>query len=255
MAEIAFIGLGNMGSRMAANLLKRGHRLRVVDALPANLDRMTVLGAAAAGSAAEAASGADAVFTMLPSGRELRAVYLGSGGVIATGQENALFIDCSTADVEATREVQAAAAKRGIDMLDAPVSGGIAGAEAVSLTFMVGGPAEALERARPILLAMGANVIHAGAGGAGQAAKICNNLILGISMIAVSEAFVLARQLGLAPEKLFEISSKSSGQCWSLTSYCPQPGLVPSAPSNRDYQPGFSAAMMLKDLRADPESC
>lgn len=249
MAEIGFIGVGNMGSRMAANLLKQGHRLRVLDALPANVERMTALGASAVATAGAAAAGANAVITMLPSGQELRAVYLGPAGVIASARPDALLIDCSTADVDSTRAVQAAAAERGIGMLDAPVSGGIAGAEAGSLTFMVGGDATALERARPFLLAMGANVIHAGAGGAGQAAKICNNLILGISMIAVSEAFVLARRLGLAPEKLFEISSKSSGQCWSLTSYCPEPGLVPSAPSNRDYQPGFSAAMMLKDLR------
>lgn len=254
MAEIAFIGVGNMGSRMAANLLKHGHRLRVLDTLQTNVSRMTALGAAAAPDAATAAAGADVVISMLPSGRELRSIYLEAGGVIAAVGPEALLIDCSTADVETTRAVQAAAAARGIDMLDAPVSGGIAGAEAGSLTFMVGGPVAALERARPVLLAMGATVIHAGAGGAGQAAKICNNLILGISMIAVSEAFVLARHLGLAPEKLFEISAKSSGQCWSLTSYCPVPGLVPSAPSNRDYAPGFTAAMMLKDLRLAQEA-
>lgn len=254
MAEIAFIGVGNMGSRMAANLLKRGHRLRVLDTLQTNVARMTALGAAAAPDVSAAAAGADVVISMLPSGRELRAIYLEAGGVIAAVAPGALLIDCSTADVETTRAVQAAATARGIDMLDAPVSGGIAGAEAGSLTFMVGGPVAALERARPVLLAMGATVIHAGAGGAGQAAKICNNLILGISMIAVSEAFVLARHLGLAPEKLFEISAKSSGQCWSLTSYCPVPGLVASAPSNRDYAPGFSAAMMLKDLRLAQEA-
>lgn len=254
MAEIGFIGVGNMGSRMAANLIKHGHRLRVLDAVPENVARMTALGAVSVGAANAAASGADVVISMLPSGNELRAVYLGRSGVIASVRPDALLIDCSTADVAATREVQAAAAERGIGMLDAPVSGGIAGAEAGTLTFMVGGGAEVLERARPVLMAMGANVIHAGAGGAGQAAKICNNLILGVSMIAVSEAFVLARRLGLAPEKLFEISSKSSGQCWSLTSYCPEPGLVPSAPSNRDYQPGFSAAMMLKDLRLAMEA-
>ena len=254
MSEIGFIGVGNMGSRMAANLLKHGHQVRVLDALPENVARMTALGATSVDTANAAATGADVVITMLPSGRELRAVYLGEGGVIAAARTGALLIDCSTADVETTRDVQAAAAARGLGMLDAPVSGGIAGAEAGSLTFMVGGAPEVLERARPILLAMGATVIHAGAGGAGQAAKICNNLILGISMIGVSEAFLLARRLGLAPEKLFEISAKSSGQCWSLTSYCPEPGLVPSAPSNRDYRPGFSSAMMLKDLRLAVEA-
>jgi 3-hydroxyisobutyrate dehydrogenase len=186
---------------------------------------------------------------MLPEGRHVRSAHMDHGGIFATAPAGALLIDCSTIDVETAQLVAAAAAARGFAMLDAPVSGGVAGAEAGTLTFMVGGEPEAFARAQPILAQMGKAVVHAGKAGTGQAAKICNNMMLGIQMISVCEAFALARRLGLAAEKLFEISSKSSGQCWSLTSYCPVPGPVPSSPANRDYQPGFAAAMMLKDLR------
>jgi 3-hydroxyisobutyrate dehydrogenase len=195
------------------------------------------------------AAGCEIIVSMLPSGKELRAVYLGDNGVIAHAKAGALLIDCSTTDVDSARAVAKAAAENGLSFLDAPVSGGVAGAEAGSLTFMAGGEDKALAAAQPILMAMGKNVVHTGASGSGQAAKICNNLILGISMIGVCEAFVLAEQLGLAHDKLFAVSSTSSGQCWSLTTYCPVPGPVPSAPSNRNYQPGFAAKMMLKDLR------
>jgi 3-hydroxyisobutyrate dehydrogenase len=179
----------------------------------------------------------------------VRSVYLGGGGLLANARKDALLIDCSTIDVETARTVAAAALEAGYDMLDAPVSGGVAGAEAASLTFMVGGEAEIFTRAQPVLAAMGRTIVHAGSSGNGQAAKICNNMILGVSMIAVCEAFALAERLGLAAQILFDITAKSSGQCWALTSYCPVPGPVPSSPANRGYAPGFTAAMMLKDLR------
>jgi 3-hydroxyisobutyrate dehydrogenase len=186
---------------------------------------------------------------MLPAGPQVRSVYLDEGGVLANARRGALLIDCSTIDVETARAVAAAAKRAGFDMLDAPVSGGVAGAEAAGLTFMVGGEAEIFARAQPILAAMGRTIVHAGPTGNGQAAKICNNMILGVSMIAVCEAFSLAERLGLEAQTLFDISSKSSGQCWALTSYCPVPGPVPASPANRNYAPGFTAAMMLKDLR------
>jgi 3-hydroxyisobutyrate dehydrogenase len=179
----------------------------------------------------------------------VREVYLGAAGVLAAAGDNTLLIDSSTIDVETARVVATAAGKQGLLMLDAPVSGGVGGAQAGTLTFMVGGADQAFARAKPILEAMGKTIVHAGGAGNGQAAKICNNMILGVSMIAVSEAFVLAEKLGLDAQKLFDISSKSSGQCWSMTSYCPVPGPVPTSPANRDYKPGFTAAMMLKDLR------
>jgi len=254
MATIAFIGLGNMGGPMARNLIKAGHALTVFDLVPAAVAPIVGAGARAAGSPAEAARGAEVVVTMLPAGAHVRAVYTGTGGVIAAAAKGALFIDCSTVDVASARAVSAAAAEAGIEMLDAPVSGGVTGAEAGTLTFMVGGSDAAFARARPILDAMGKTVVHAGPAGNGQAAKICNNMILGISMIAVGEAFVLAEKLGLDKQKLFDISSKSSGQCWSMTSYCPVPGPVPTSPANRDYAPGFTAAMMLKDLRLAQEA-
>lgn len=249
MANIGFIGIGHMGGPMVRNLMKAGHQVTVSDPSAENVARLAGQGAAQAAGAAELAAVCDIVVSMLPSGKELRAVYLGDRGVIAHAKAGTLLIDCSTTDVDSARAVAKAAAERGLAFLDAPVSGGVAGAEAASLTFMAGGEDQALDAARPILMAMGKNVVHTGAGGSGQAAKICNNLILGISMIGVSEAFVLAEKLGLAPEKLFAVSSTSSGQCWSLTSYCPVPGPVPAAPSNRNYQPGFAARMMLKDLR------
>jgi 3-hydroxyisobutyrate dehydrogenase len=254
MARIGFIGLGNMGGPMAANLVKAGHKVAAFDLSADRMGAAVAAGAAASADASAAVSGADLVITMLPSGREAETVYDGPGGLISAARTNTLLVDCSTIDVATARRLNAAAAGRGLILLDAPVSGGVAGAAAASLTFMVGGPAEGFAKAEPILKAMGKAVIHAGEAGAGQAAKICNNMILGVSMIAVCEAFVLAERLGLAAEKLFEISSKSSGQCWSLTSYCPVPGPVPGAPSNRGYQPGFTAAMMLKDLRLAQEA-
>ena len=254
MARIGFIGLGNMGGPMAANLVKAGHSVAAFDLSAERVAAAVSAGAEAAPDARAALSGSEIVITMLPSGREAEAVYLGPAGLIAQAGAGTLLVDCSTIDVATARRLNGEAAGRGLVLLDAPVSGGVAGAAAASLTFMVGGPAEGFARAEPILKAMGKAVIHAGDAGAGQAAKICNNMILGVSMIAVCEAFVLAERLGLAAEKLFEISSKSSGQCWSLTSYCPAPGPVPSAPSNRGYRPGFTAAMMLKDLRLAQEA-
>jgi 3-hydroxyisobutyrate dehydrogenase len=213
------------------------------------LDRFTSAGGRPAGSAAEAAGEAGIVVTMLPAGPHVRSVYLGEGGLVAAARRGSLFIDSSTIDVDTARAVAAEAEARGHRMLDAPVSGGVGGAEAGSLTFMVGGHADAFAEAEPVLAAMGRTIVHAGGPGTGQAAKICNNMILGVTMIAVSEAFALADKLGLDRQKLFDISSKSSGQCWSLTTYCPVPGPVPTSPANRDYAPGFTAAMMLKDLR------
>jgi 3-hydroxyisobutyrate dehydrogenase len=249
MAMIGFIGLGNMGTPMAANLLKAGHRVSGYDIAPARVQALAAQGGRAAATAAEAAAAGEVVITMLPAGPEVRSVYLGDGGVLAHARKDALLIDCSTIDVETARAVAAAAADAGFDMLDAPVSGGVAGAQAASLTIMVGGEAEAFARGQPVLAAMGRTIVHAGPAGNGQAAKICNNMILGVSMIAVCEAFSLAERLGLAAQTLFDISAKSSGQCWALTSYCPVPGPVPSSPANRDYAAGFTAAMMLKDLR------
>jgi 3-hydroxyisobutyrate dehydrogenase len=249
MASVAFIGLGNMGLPMAINLVKAGHAVIGFDISPANLDGLRHGGGQSADSAANAAGQADVVVTMLPAGQHVRQVYTGEGGVIAAAKPGALLIDCSTIDVDSARAVNKAASDAGFEMLDAPVSGGVGGAAAGTLTFMVGGTDEAFTRAEPLLSQMGKAVIHAGAAGTGQAAKICNNMVLGISMIAVGEAFVLAEKLGLDHQKLFDISSRSSGQCWSLTSYCPVPGPVPASPANRDYQPGFTAEMMLKDLK------
>ncbi|WP_119303393.1 3-hydroxyisobutyrate dehydrogenase [Dongia deserti] len=249
MPSIGFIGVGHMGAPMARNLLKAGHPVTIFDPDVENAQAMVNAGAKQAASLVELASASDVVISMLPSGRELRVAYLDNDGVVAHAKAGALLIDCSTTDVDSARAVGDAAKKRSLPFLDSPVSGGVAGAEAGTLTFMTGGEDGAVQAARPILMAMGKNVVHTGSNGSGQAAKICNNLILGISMIGVCEAFVLAEQLGLSPEKLFAVSSTSSGQCWSLTSYCPVPGPVPAAPSNRDYQPGFAAKMMLKDLR------
>jgi 3-hydroxyisobutyrate dehydrogenase len=254
MARIGFIGLGNMGLPMALNLLKAGHSVTGFDLNQAQAKKLADGGGTAAPDVAAAASAGEVVISMLPAGKEVREVYLGERGVLSAARAGALLIDSSTIDVETARAVAAAAEKKGFAMLDAPVSGGVAGAQAATLTFMVGGSGEAFARAKPVLEAMGKNIVHAGGAGNGQAAKICNNMILGISMIAVSEAFVLAERLGLEAQKLFDIASKSSGQCWSLTSYCPMPGLVPTAPSNRGYQAGFTAAMMLKDLKLSQEA-
>jgi 3-hydroxyisobutyrate dehydrogenase len=249
MARIGFIGLGNMGLPMAQNLIKAGHAVAGHDTAKAAIGRLSAAGGAAATSVADACADADAVITMLPAGREVRAVHTGAQGVIASVAPGTLLIDCSTIDVASARDVAAAAQARGLAMVDAPVSGGVGGAQAATLTFMVGGSDDAFARAEPILAGMGRTIVHAGGAGNGQAAKICNNMILGVSMIAVAEAFLLAEKLGLEAQKLFDIASKSSGQCWSMTSYCPVPGPVPTSPANRDYQAGFTAAMMLKDLR------
>jgi 3-hydroxyisobutyrate dehydrogenase len=249
MAAIGFIGLGNMGLPMARNLLQAGHSLTAFDVMGAAVDAAKAAGARAAASAAAAATDAEAVITMLPEGRHVREVYLGDAGVIAHAGPGTLLIDCSTIDVETARAVNRAAEEHDLEVLDAPVSGGVAGAEKGTLTFMVGGSEAGVARARPILAQMGSVVVHTGSSGNGQAAKICNNMLLGISMIGVCEAFVLAERLGLSAAKLFEVSSRSSGQCWALTSYCPVPGPVPASPANRNYQAGFTAAMMAKDLR------
>tara|TARA_E500000305_G_scaffold2853_1_gene2727 strand:- start:1092 stop:1973 length:882 start_codon:yes stop_codon:yes gene_type:complete len=246
MTSIAFIGLGNMGLPMARNLLGAGHIVRGFDLSPESLEKLTAAGGTAAASAGDAVSDAEVVVTMLPAGKHVRAVYEES--VFPNAAEGTVFIDCSTIDVDTSRAVAADAAAKGFPMLDAPVSGGTGGAEAGTLTFMVGGDDAAFERVTAFLDIMGATIVHAGGSGSGQAAKICNNMVLGISMIAVSEAFALADKLGLDRQKLFDISSKSSGQCWAMTNYCPVPGPVPTSPANREYQPGFSAAMMLKDL-------
>jgi 3-hydroxyisobutyrate dehydrogenase len=243
--RIAFIGLGNMGLPMAANLLKAGHAVAGFDLVAASVERHVAAGGRAAASVAEAAGDAEVVITMLPAGSHVAAVV---AEILAAAPGKPLLIDSSTIDVETARRLAAQAAGHGVDMLDAPVSGGVGGATAGTLTFMAGGSAAAFARGLPVLQAMGRTVVHAGGPGAGQSAKICNNMILGISMIAVSEAFVLADRLGLDRQKLFDIASTSSGQCWSLTSYCPVPGPVPGSPANRGYLPGFTVALMLKDL-------
>jgi 3-hydroxyisobutyrate dehydrogenase len=252
--QIGFIGLGNMGLPMALNLLKAGHQVTGHDVTKAAVEKLAAGGGKAAAGIGALAAASEAIVTMLPAGAHVREVYLGEGGVLARAKPGTLLVDSSTIDVETARAVAAEAEKKGMLMVDAPVSGGVAGAAGATLTFMVGGPEAAFAKAKPILEAMGKTVVHAGSAGAGQAAKICNNMILGCSMIAVSEAFALAEKLGLDKQKLFDISSKSSGQCWSLTSYCPVPGPVPGSPANRGYAPGFTAAMMLKDLKLAQEA-
>ncbi|MBX3488100.1 MAG: 3-hydroxyisobutyrate dehydrogenase [Parvibaculum sp.] len=249
MAKVGFIGLGNMGGPMARNLLKAGHELKVFDLSEKAVAGLVEAGAAKASRASDAARNVEFVVTMLPAGEHVRSVYLGDEGLVAAAAKGTVFIDSSTIDVPSARETIAAAEKAGMQMVDAPVSGGVGGAEAGTLTFMVGGSDEAFGKAKPLLEKMGKNIFHAGAAGNGQVAKVCNNMILGISMIGVSEAFVLGEKLGLDAQTLFDISSTASGQCWSMTSYCPVPGPVPASPANRNYAPGFSAAMMLKDLR------
>ncbi|WP_075221016.1 3-hydroxyisobutyrate dehydrogenase [Acuticoccus yangtzensis] len=248
MAKIAFIGLGNMGGPMAKNLVAAGHDVTGFDLFADARLHFAQGGGRAAETLEAAVIGAEVVVTMLPAGRHVADVVAGEAGVLSFAAPGTLLIDCSTIDVATSREVAEKAAQKGVAMIDAPVSGGVTGAAAGTLTFMVGGPDEAFTRARPLLEVMGKTIVHTGAAGAGQAAKVCNNMILGISMIAVSEAFNLADALGLDRQKLFDVSSTASGQCWALTSYCPVPGPVPTSPANRDYQPGFTAAMMLKDL-------
>ena len=249
MTSIGFIGVGNMGGPMARNLVKAGHDVRAFDLSTAALNAVTEAGATAAKTASEAATGVDVVITMLPAGQHVRSVYLDEGGVLSVAKKGALLVDSSTIDIDSARAVAAAAEKAGFQFLDTPVSGGVGGAEAGTLTFMCGGSEEGFARAKPILEAMGKKVVLAGDAGAGQAAKVCNNMLLAISMIGTCEAFVLGEKLGLDPQKLFDIMSTSSGQSWSLTTYCPVPGPVPTSPANRDYAGGFATALMLKDLK------
>lgn len=252
MARIAFIGLGNMGGGMAANLAKAGHDVRAFDLSEEALARAVEAGCQRAASAAEAATDAEAVVTMLPAGKHVAGVY--EADVFPNATPGTLLLDCSTIDVATARANIEAATAKGLVAVDAPVSGGIAAANAGTLTFMVGGTDEGFARAEPILSAMGKAVIHAGDAGAGQAAKICNNMLLGASMIATCESLALAQKLGLDPRKFFDIASVSSGQCWSLTSYAPLPGVGPTTPADNDYKGGFAAALMLKDLRLAMEA-
>jgi 3-hydroxyisobutyrate dehydrogenase len=251
MATIGFIGLGNMGGPMAANLVKAGHTVRGFDLNPAALDALVAAGGQIAASATEAARGADTVITMLPAGQHVRDVWMHQGGLIEVLKEagnDPLLIDSSTIDVESARAVAEEAAAAGLKMIDAPVSGGVVGATEGTLTFMCGGDEAVFARALPFLQAMGRNIVLAGGPGAGQAAKICNNMMVGICMIAASEGFLLADKLGLDRQKFWDIASTSSGQSWALSKACPAPGPVPSASSNRDYAPGFMTALMLKDM-------
>jgi 3-hydroxyisobutyrate dehydrogenase len=249
MARIGFIGVGNMGGPMALNLIKAGHQVQAFDLVAEALERVGEAGAEIKANTNETAAGVDVVVTMLPAGKHVAQVYLGDDGILAAADAGTLFIDSSTIDVATARQVIAAAGAAGLAMIDAPVSGGVGGAEAGSLTFMCGGEADAFARAKPFLDVMGKTIVHAGGAGNGQAAKICNNMILAVSMIAVGEAFVLAEKLGLEHQTLFDIATTASGQCWALSSYCPVPGPVPASPANRDYQAGFTADNMLKDLR------
>lgn len=250
--KIAFIGLGNMGGGMAANLVKAGHAVSAFDLSPEALTRAEENGCAVFGTVQEAVTGVDAVVSMLPNGAIVDAVY--GADVIGQAPQGALFLDCSTIDVDTARKVTTAAEAAGYAMVDAPVSGGIAAANGGTLTFMVGGTDDAFARAEPILAAMGKAVIHAGTSGAGQAAKICNNMLLGASMIATCETFRLAEKLGLDLQTFYDISSKASGQNWSMTSYCPVPGVGPQSPADNGYQGGFAAALMLKDLKLAMEA-
>ncbi|WP_414472267.1 3-hydroxyisobutyrate dehydrogenase [Microvirga sp. M2] len=253
MTSIAVIGLGNMGGPMAANLVKAGHAVTGFDLSPASCDQARSHGVRIAGSTADAVRDMEIVITMLPAGKHVLSVWT---DILPAVQDGALLIDCSTIDVDSARQAHAMAREqaRNLLTLDAPVSGGVGGAKGATLTFMAGGPKEAFDRAEPVLSRMGKKVVHCGEAGAGQAAKICNNMILGISMIGVAEAFVLAERLGLSHQALFDVASTSSGQCWSLTTYCPVPGPVPTSPANNGYKPGFAAALMLKDLRLAQEA-
>ena len=251
MAKIAFIGLGNMGGPMAANLVKAGHAVAGFDLVPALLQTAEATGVQPASDISQAVSGAEVVVTMLPQGRHVLAAWTDILGAIPS---ETLVIDCSTIDVASAREAHDMARTAGCPSLDAPVSGGTSGAAAGTLTFMAGGTPESFARAKPVLEAMGRKIVHCGEAGAGQAAKICNNMILGISMIGVCEAFALGEKLGLSHQALFDVASTSSGQCWSINTYCPVPGPVPTSPANNDYKPGFAAALMLKDLRLSQEA-
>jgi 3-hydroxyisobutyrate dehydrogenase len=250
MTTVAFIGLGNMGGPMAANLVKAGHDVIGFDLVSVSMDEAKANGVRAADSARAAVKNANVVITMLPAGKHVVSVWTD----VIPSVNGALMIDCSTIDVDSARQAHALAGTASLLSVDAPVSGGVGGAKAATLTFMAGGEDKAFAAAKPILEAMGKKIVHCGDAGAGQAAKICNNMILGISMIAVGEAFALAEKLGLSHQALFDVASTSSGQCWSLTSYCPVPGPVPTSPANNDYKPGFASALMLKDLTLAQEA-
>jgi 3-hydroxyisobutyrate dehydrogenase len=251
MAAIGFIGLGNMGGPMAANLIKTGGHVLGFDLVPASRETSARDGVQIVANAAATVEDADVVITMLPGGEHVLSVW---NDIAPHARQGTLFIDCSTIDVASARKAHALAASYGIATLDAPVSGGVGGAKAATLTFMVGGSKAAFAHGKPVLERMGKRIVHCGEAGNGQAAKICNNMILGASMIAVSEAFVLGEKLGLSHQALFDVASASSGQCWSLTSYCPVPGPVPASPANNGYKPGFAAALMLKDLKLAREA-
>jgi 3-hydroxyisobutyrate dehydrogenase len=252
MSSIAFIGLGNMGGGMAANLVKAGYAVNAFDVSADALARACENGCAPFNTVRGAIVGVDAVVSMLPNGKIVKSVY--EGDVLGHAPVSALLLDCSTIDVATARKVAGDAAAAGYAMVDAPVSGGIAAASAGTLTFMVGGTDAAFERAGPILSAMGKTVIHAGESGAGQAAKICNNMLLGASMIATCETFKLAEKLGLNLQTFYDIASRASGQNWSMTSYCPVPGVGPQSPADNDYQGGFATALMLKDMKLAMEA-
>jgi 3-hydroxyisobutyrate dehydrogenase len=254
MSKIAFIGLGNMGLPMAKNLVAAGHEVVGFDLSDAAKIGLQQAGGVSADTIGAAAAQAEIVVSMLPAGKHVSAVYTAADGVLANAPEGALLIDSSTIDVDTARAVSTKAEAAGFAMVDAPVSGGVGGAAAGTLTFMVGGTAAGFAAAKPLLDIMGQNIFHAGGSGNGQVAKICNNMLLGISMIGTAEAFMLGEKLGLDAQTFFEISSAASGQCWSMTNYCPAPGPVPTSPANNDYAPGFTAAMMLKDLRLAQEA-
>jgi len=254
MARIGFIGLGHMGLPMAMNLIKNSHTVTGFDLSPSAMKSLATAGGIPAKSVKEAAISQDVMITMLQKGAQVEDVCLGENGLFANAPKQSLFIDCSSIDVQQTRLIHKKAHECSLNVIDAPVSGGVAGAEKATLTFMVGGTDDAFKAAQPFLSVMGKKIIHTGAAGSGQAAKICNNMILGISMIAVSEAFVLAQQLGLSAEKLFEVVTNSSGQCWAISQYPPVKGLLENVPANNHYKPGFTAAMMLKDLNLSQQS-
>jgi 3-hydroxyisobutyrate dehydrogenase len=254
MTRIGFIGLGHMGNPMAKNLIHHGYDVIVYDIAPASIESLAGLGATAAANPLELANNADIIITMLQTGAQVTDICLGEEGIFNALGNNNLYIDSSSIDIVTSRQLHQIAREKNIAMVDAPVSGGVAGARAATLTFMVGGTEQHFLQAQPILQCMGKQIIHAGAAGNGQVAKICNNMILGISMIAVSEGFVLAKKLGLEPSTFFEIANNASSQCWSMSKYCPMPGVLDNVPSNNGYVPGFTASMMLKDLKLSQDA-
>lgn len=254
MARIGFVGLGHMGWPMAVNLLNAGHTVTGFDLQPKAVEAFVSAGGQAAATLHDAAYQQQVIITMLQTGQQVHQVCLGEHGLFASAGKNTLFIDCSSIDVKSSRDIHLQAKKMNFLAVDAPVSGGVVGAAQAKLTFMVGGTEEAFTQAKPFLASLGKKIIHTGVAGSGQAAKICNNMVLGISMIAISEAFTLAEHLGLAPERLFEVVNNSSGQCWAMSNYAPVPGLLENVPANNNYKPGFTAAMMLKDLKLSQQS-